>query len=102
MTINDEEASGRAVTVSTESVSTADENVSTAVFRVSLPSGITADEAITVTWAASCTSSGTAPDFQSSTTCQGTSATIAARQNFSTFSIGIVDDDLIEGMNSLL
>ena len=102
VTINDEEASNIAVTVSTEDVSTADESVGTAVFRVSLPSGITADADITVDWAVTCGNSPgiTVADFGG--TCPSGQTVIPSRAGFKTFAITtIADDDLIEGNEEL-
>ncbi len=103
VTINDEEASV-AVTVSTEDVSAANESVSTAVFRVSLPNGITADADITVNWAVTCLSDGspgiTAADFGG--TCPSGQTVITSRAGFKTFAITtIADDNLIEGNEEL-
>ncbi len=78
---------------------TAAENVD-AIFTVSLPDGITADEDITVDWDVTCLGDGsadiTAADFVGSV-CGSGSITIPARMNAAPLNIDISDDDLIEG-----
>ena len=97
VTINDGEVDS---TVMLElDTATAAEDVD-AIFTVSLPDGITADEDITVDWDVTCLDDGsadiTAADFVGSV-CGSGSITIPARMNAAPLNIGISDDDLIEG-----
>ncbi len=96
VTINDRESTDIAITVSTKAAATADESVP-AVFRVSLPDGITAADDITVGWEVTCGNSPgiTVADFGG--TCPSGQTVIRAGMSTGILTIPIADDNLIEG-----
>ena len=96
VTINDRESTDIAITVSTKAAATAYESVP-AVFRVSLPDGITAADDITVGWEVTCGNSPgiTVADFGD--TCPSGQAIIRAGMSTGILTIPIADDNLIEG-----
>ena len=96
VTINDRESTDIAITVSTKAAATADESVH-AVFRVSLPDGITAADDITVGWEVTCGNSPgiTVADFGD--TCPSGQTVIRAGMSTGILTIPIADDNLIEG-----